>query len=102
MINKLKINKINKYYLGVLNEQGQRGSIYIAEVSNFYISDLTKYFQENDIIYGKKIGMYKQTISYSLKIGHDEKEAKYENGGGFLVLKKFLNDFERKENDKIK
>lgn len=99
MINKLKIKKVNKYYLTVINEQGQLGSIYLSEISNFYIADLNKHFRIDDVVYAQKIGTYNGMISYSLKIGHTQVDSKYENGGGFLVLKKFLNDFERKSND---
>ncbi len=98
MIEKLKIIDVNKYYLVVINPQKKEGRIYISEVAHFYIKDLEEMFNIGDIVYATRVGKFKNYFSYSLKVGHTL-ENKYENGGGFLVLKNFLEEFEGSNSD---
>ncbi len=95
-IQKLKVVKINKYYLLVKDAKDEIGSVYISDVANYYIDDLTLLFKPGEFVYGVECGEYKKQKSYSLKEGHDKTNAKCETGGGFLILKDFMSKFERK------
>ncbi len=94
-IQKLKVMKINKYYLLVKDSKEELGSIYISDVANYYIDDLSSLFKSGDLIYGVECGTYKKQKSYSLKEGHNKNKVKCETGGGFLVLRDFMEKFER-------
>ncbi len=94
-IQKLKVMKINKYYLVVKDAKDEIGSIYISDVANYYIDDISSLFKIGDFVYGVECGEYKGQKSYSLKEGHNQNKIKCETGGGFLVLKDFINKFER-------
>lgn len=94
-IQKLKVIKVSKYYLQVKNIEDELGSVYISDVSHHYVDDLEKHFKVNDFVYGVECGAYKGQVSYSLKEGHNPKNTKFETGGGFLILKDFMEKFER-------
>ncbi len=95
-IQKLKVVRINKYYLLVKDTNEELGSVYISDVANYYIDDLSSLFKTGEFVYGVECGEYKNQKSYSLKEGHDQNKTKCETGGGFLILKDFMDKFERK------
>lgn len=95
-IYKLKVIKVNQYYLEVITEKEEKGTIYIDEIAYYYIDNLNDLFSTDDEIYGVNIGEYNKKKSFSLKKGHSFKDKKIfkETGGGFLGLQKFLSKME--------
>ncbi len=101
-IEKLKIIKINKNNLIVQNNKGQKGIVYISNISNNYIVDIYELFKINDIVYGYLEKIEEMRRFYTLKVLHGETTRKKrpigEVGGGSLGCLYLVNKLKPKEN----
>lgn len=93
-IEKLKVVKINKNNIIVVNLKGEKGIIYISNISNSFIVSLEAMFKPNDTIYGYLIDVEGTRRFYSLKVGHMKKKLTrpiVETGGGYLGILYLVN-----------
>ncbi len=89
-IEKLTIIKINKNNIIVKNNKGQKGIVYISNISKSFIPSLEDMFDISDVVYGYLIKQDNDRRFYSLKHLHGETTRKKrpikESGGGSLGL----------------
>lgn len=99
-IEKVKIIKVNKNNIIVINNRKQKGIIYITEMSHFFVANVFDEFKVGDSIYAYLLEQEDENRFYSLKIGHVKEDERFamEVGGGFLGLQYLVEKLEKIDN----
>lgn len=98
-IEKVKVIKVNKNNIIVLNNKKQKGIIYITEMSHFFVANVFDEYKVGNVVYAYLLKQEDENRYYSLKVGHVKEEERFamEVGGGFLGLKHLVEKLEKVE-----